>query len=146
MKEILKYKLYDNIEDLPTITFWYQHFDMIWNHRLIQMFAHYCLLCSYVTSLLSRVTKSQKVYILSHQVIMYGKNVLRCIAILLDIGPKVSQRRSPETGIITCPHYLSLRTMKNNFPELLQPIHRAKWGKGWKLGFPCQDTLWKFLF
>ena len=90
------------------------------------MFAHYCLLCSYVTSLLSRVTKSQKVHILSHQVIMYCKNVLRCIAILLDIGPKVCQRRSPETGIVTYPHYLSLRTMKNNFPELLQPIHRAK--------------------
>ena len=87
IKDIPKYKLYDNIGDLSKTTFWYHSYDtkrnlwvMLCSHCPINdsfmLFTHYCLPCSYVTSLLTYCRGWLRVKRFIYQVTMYCKNFI----------------------------------------------------------------------
>ena len=79
IKEIPKFKLYDNIRDLPKTTFWYHsndtkrtlglccaHVAQLMTHPAIYTLPFTLQLCCKPLDILQRVTKSQKIHISSH--------------------------------------------------------------------------------
>ena len=85
IKEIPKYKRFDNIGDLSKATFWYHSNDTkrnTWlvlcslpNHPAIYTLPFTLQLCYKPLSILQRVTKSQKVHISSHDKLQNLHNI-----------------------------------------------------------------------
>ena len=119
IKDIPKYKLYDNIGDFLKTTFWYHNYDTKRN-PWVMLYSHYPISdsCSYYYTLpfilqlchkpfgiLQRVTKGQ--------VMMYCKNFMT--STLLNIGPKVFSESGYRTRTFLLPHLLFFENNQNPF-------------------------------
>ena len=98
------------------------------------------LLCYKPLVILHRITKSQKVHILSHNVLLKLHNIdftwHRSRGFQRDRVAKEEFAPSP---------IKFLRKIKNLFPEIWEFIHHIKWRGGRTLDFLYQDTFWTLL-
>ena len=153
IKEIPKYKIYDNNGDLSKTTSWY-HSNNTKRNPWVMLCSHCPFnnssgfhtlpstlqLCYKHLGILPRVTKSQKVHISSHDEFQKLHNVNfawhRSSGFLRERVEKQEFPLSPVTFF---------KNNQKRFPCKLRAIYHTKWGAGMKLGFSYRDTLWTFL-
>ena len=111
------------------------HIAQLMTHVAIYPLLFTLQLCCKPLGILQRVTKSQKVYISSHDVLQKLNNInFACYRSRGFLREKVEKQE-----FFPWPIYFFLRTIKNPFPGVWELIYYVKWKAERKLGFPYLD-------